>query len=173
MFCQLSDRHLVDIVTIGQMISVDRAGAADVAAVVDLQIALFREDAGVHEALVDLSWPVREGRRDIEHLLALPDAVVLVARDSPDAIGFLVGYLSQASASRVPHSYAVLRSLYAVASHRRRRAAGLLVQEFLSWARERGCVEARVDSYAANDPAQRFYERLGFAARSVTRVHTF
>jgi GNAT superfamily N-acetyltransferase len=46
----------------------------------------------------------------------------------------------------------------------------LLAERFLAWARSNGCVEAHVDSYSANAGAQRFYERIGFIARSVSRA---
>ena len=35
---------------------------------------------------------------------------------------------------------------------------------------EDACAEAHVESYVANQGAQRFYERLGFQARSVSRT---
>jgi ribosomal protein S18 acetylase RimI-like enzyme len=42
----------------------------------------------------------------------------------------------------------------------------------VDWARAKGCVEAHVDSYAANEPAQRLYERHGFVVRSTARALT-
>jgi len=44
----------------------------------------------------------------------------------------------------------------------------LLVDEFLAWARERGAPHAVVTAFAANESAQRFYERQGFASHTVT-----
>jgi ribosomal protein S18 acetylase RimI-like enzyme len=152
------------------MITIGPAGPDEVPAVAALQIALFREDAGVHEPRVDLTWPVREGERDISALIDRPDCVVLVARDGADVVGFLAAYVATASASRVPHSYAELRSLYVAPGGRRQGAARALVLEFLAWAREQGCADARVDAYAANQGAQHFYESLGFDAQSVSRV---
>ncbi|NMD25358.1 MAG: GNAT family N-acetyltransferase, partial [Actinobacteria bacterium] len=91
------------------------------------------------------------------------------ARDGPQAIGHLVGYTSAASPTRLPVTSAILRSMYVVPGHRRQGAAELLVRAFIQWAREKGCVEAHVDSYALNEAAQRLYERHGFVVRSTAR----
>lgn len=45
-----------------------------------------------------------------------------------------------------------------------------MTERFLAWARDNGCLEAHVDSYTANEPAQRFYDRHGFASNSIARV---
>jgi GNAT superfamily N-acetyltransferase len=148
----------------------DRASAADVEQLFDLQIALFREDAGVHDRNTDLTWPEREGRNDFERLLPDEGSLVMAARDGASVVGFLVGYLAPSSPTRRPVTYAVLRSLYVSPSHRGTDAARQLVDEFLAWARDRGCAEAHVDCYAANDHARRFYERQGFAPHSIQHV---
>ena len=41
------------------------------------------------------------------------------------------------------------------------------MQAFLAWAAEKGADRATVTAYAANDGAQRFYARHGFALKSV------
>jgi GNAT superfamily N-acetyltransferase len=146
------------------------ASAADVDQLVDLQLALFREDAGVHDRNTDLTWPEREGRHDFERLLADDGSLVLTARDGASVEGFLVGYLMPSSPTRRPVTYAILRSLYVSPTHRGTDAARQLVDQFLSWARDRGCAEAHVDCYAANDHARRFYERQGFAPHSIQHV---
>lgn len=143
------------------------ANRDDLDELVDLQTALFREDAGVHDRNVDLTWPVREGRSDFDRLLADDDSLVLAAREGASVVGFLVGYTTPSSPSRLPVTYAVLRSLYLDPSQRGTDAARRLVDGFLAWARDRGCAQALVDCYAANDHARRFYERQGFAAHSI------
>ena len=58
-----------------------------------------------------------------------------------------------------------------VAEDARRQGVGLMLADrFLEWARERGCVEAHVDHYAANNGAAALYERCGFQPRSISRV---
>lgn len=98
------------------------------------------------------------------------DSIVLVARAPDRIVGLLVGYAAQSSPTRRPVEYAVLRTMYVSPDSRRLGAATMLTEGFLSWARERGCAEAHVDHYAANHAAGQFYERIGFAERSISRA---
>lgn len=156
--------------TVSAMIDVGEASSDDLDRLVALELQLFVEDAGRHDTFVDLTWPERHGREDFERLLADEESVVLVATDGADAVGHLVGYTQHASATRHDVRYGVLRSMYVEAAHRRRGVGRLLTRRFLSWARGQGCVEAHVNSYTANQPAQDLYEREGFEARSLQRV---
>jgi ribosomal protein S18 acetylase RimI-like enzyme len=150
------------------MITVEPAAREDIVRLVELEAGLFREDAGRHDPFADTTWPDREGRQDFERLLANPHAVVLVARDGVTVVGHLVGYLSGSSPTRQPVTYGVLRSLYVDAEHRNSNVGAQLTDAFVAWAIANGCAEAHVESYAANEAAQRFYERLGFQPRSVS-----
>ena len=64
----------------------------------------------------------------------------------------------------------MLRTMYVVEGARRQGAAEMLTKQFLEWARARGCVEAHVDHYAANEGAAALYARCGFELRSVARA---
>jgi GNAT superfamily N-acetyltransferase len=63
---------------------------------------------------------------------------------------------------------AVLESMRVAPGARRAGAGSLLVRHFLTWARDCGAQQASVTAYAANDTAQRLYQRHGFAPKSVT-----
>ncbi|MDO8364115.1 MAG: GNAT family N-acetyltransferase [Actinomycetota bacterium] len=151
------------------MFIVGPATVDDIDTLVEQGAALFREDAGAFDTFIDFTWSAREGRADLERLLGSEDCLVLVARDD-EVIAHLVGYTHVASPTRLPVTYANLRSLYVEPSHRRRGVADQLTRAFVEWARVKGCAEALVDSYAANEPAQRLYERHGFAVRSTARA---
>ena len=60
--------------------------------------------------------------------------------------------------------------MYVAEDARRQGVAVMLTERFLDWARVRGCAEAHVDHYAANDAAGALYERCGFEERSVSRA---
>lgn len=152
------------------MIDIVEATSPDIEQLVALESALFVEDAGRHDPFADTTWPEREGRQDFDELIASPDAIVLAARHADDIVGLLVGYAAMSSPTRQPVQYAVLRSMYVAAPARRLRAATLLTDRFLDWARDRGCAEAHVDHYAANTAAGALYERCGFEERSVSRA---
>lgn len=149
---------------------IERAGIADIASLVVLESKLFAEDAGRHDKYADVTWPARSGQEDFVRLLADPTCLVLVARDGGEVVGYLDAYVSGATPTRQPVSYAMLRSMYVDLDRRRQGLGHLLVGQFIAWARDSGCVEAHVDSYVANGAAQNFYEQLGFAGRSLSRV---
>lgn len=152
------------------MIEVSEATSSEIGRLVELESGLFAEDAGRHDPLSDTTWPLREGRKDFEELMASPACIVLAARWAGEVIGFLAGYAQKASPTRQPVEYAVLRSMYVLESARRQGAATMLTKRFLGWARDRGCAEAHVDHYAANLQAAALYEQCGFEARSISRA---
>jgi len=152
------------------MVEVSEATSSEIGQLVELESALFAEDAGRHDPFADTTWPSREGRQDFEDLMASPDCIVVAARRSGEVVGLVVGYAQKASPTRRPVEYAVLRSMYVAGSVRRQGVATLLTERFLDWARDRGCVEAHVDHYAANFEAAALYEQCGFEARSVSRA---
>ena len=149
--------------------TIELANATDLDQLVELESALFREDAGVHEPDVDVAWPEREGRADFERLLGDDSCVVLVARADDHLVGFLAGYKAGPSPTR-PVLTAYLRSIYVRSAERRSGIAADLTDRFVQWAIDQGCTSAAVDSYAANDSAQQLYESLGFVVQSVHRV---
>ena len=152
------------------MINIAEATPADIETLVELEAALFAEDAGQHDPHSDTTWPNREGRKDFEDLIASPDRIVLAACRDDVVVGLLVGYAAKSSPTRQPVEYGILRSLYIAKEARRSGLATLLTERFVVRASERGCVEAHVDHYTANEAAGELYERCGFAPRSVARV---
>ena len=154
------------------MITVEEANSTDLDPLVELESALFLEDAGVHDPHADTTWPQREGHEDFAQLIASDDCLLLVASHSNETVGFLAGYATPSSPTRQPVEYAILRSLYVAASVRRLGAASTLTARFIDWARDRGCVEAHVDHYANNTGAGELYARIGFIPRSISRTLT-
>ena len=152
------------------MTSVEIANQGDVKSLVELEVLLFTEDAGVHDPHADVTWPQREGAADFQRLLADDNSVVLVARCNGTVVGHVAGYTALSSPTRQPVTFGVLRSMYV---RRDARGAGVgqrLTAAFVDWARGQGCVEVHVDSYFENATARRLYERSGFAPRSVAHV---
>lgn len=150
------------------MTIIEPATRDDIDRLVELEAGLFREDAGRHERFADVTWPEREGRDDFEHLLANPSALVLVARAGSVVVGHAVGYLHQSAPTRLPVTYAVLRSLYVDVGQRDAGVGSQLARAFISWSRANGSAVAHVENYVANEGARRFYERHGFEALSMS-----
>jgi GNAT superfamily N-acetyltransferase len=152
------------------MSGAEAAGPDDLERVVELQCALFREDGAVHDRFVDVRWALNESAADFSRMLNDARSLVLVVRRGNVTVGYLAGYIADVSPTRFPGLHAVLRSLYVLPDHRGRGVAGQLTEAFVSWARDRGCVQVGVDCYLANEPARRLYERHGFLAQSLHSV---
>jgi GNAT superfamily N-acetyltransferase len=148
-------------------ISISAAGPGDVDAVVASVAGLFQEDGGRHDAFMLVDWPEREGAAHYRGIVDDPATLLVLARDGGRVVGHLVGKLSEPSAIRTGR-FAVLESMRVAPDARGRGIGTRLVAEFFAWARESGAERASVTAFAANDGAQRFYARHGFAPHAVT-----
>jgi hypothetical protein len=74
-------------------LTVTAADRADLDDFVASVTGLFQEDAGAHDAVMDVSWPVREGHDYYGGLLADKASLLAVARDGDRVVGHLVGKL--------------------------------------------------------------------------------
>jgi GNAT superfamily N-acetyltransferase len=148
-------------------IRITKATPDDIPEVLASADALVATDAGRHDAAAtNLGWAAETGVAYCTALLASGDHLVLLARDGNDVVGHLTGRLSGPGgvhAIRV----ADLESIHVYPAHRGRGAGEQLLTAFLAWAAEKGAQRATVMAYAANDGAQRFCTRHGFALKSV------
>ena len=129
-------------------------------------IALVHTDAGRYDAeATDVSWADRSGAAYAAGALS-GDNVVLLARDGDTVAGHLVGRLYGPSSVH-PVRGAELESLHVYPRFRGTGVGSRLMEAFLAWAAEHGASRASVTAYAANEAALRFYQRHGFAVRSV------
>ncbi|WP_326825605.1 GNAT family N-acetyltransferase [Streptosporangium sp. NBC_01639] len=142
------------------------ATVADLEGVVACSSALFAEDAGLRDPTVNVAWPAERGMAQFRDALGDPYRLVMVAEDAGLIIGHLTGTLSGPTPMR-PVKVATLGSVYVQPAHRGQKIGAGLVEEFRAWARHHGAQYAGVTSYASNEAAVRFYERNGFAMRSV------
>ncbi|MFJ2028920.1 GNAT family N-acetyltransferase [Streptosporangium sp. NPDC087985] len=142
------------------------ATVADLEGVVACSSALFAEDAGTRDPTVNVNWPAERGLAQFRDALSDPYRLVMVAEDGGQIIGHLTGTLSGPTSMR-PVMVATLGSVYVRPAHRGQKIGTDLVEEFRAWARHHGAQYAGVTAYAGNEAAVRFYERNGFAMRSV------
>jgi ribosomal protein S18 acetylase RimI-like enzyme len=148
-------------------VSVTLAGHGDMDSFVASVIGLFREDAGTHDPSMDVAWPVRDGMAYYSGLLSEASCLLAVARDGDLVLGHLVGKLLEPDSLRLQR-FAVLESMRVAPSLRGRGIGGMLIEYFLGWARECGAQQASVTAFAANQRAQRLYQRQGFTPSAVT-----
>ena len=146
--------------------SVRSATDGDVAMLVELSAALFREDAGTRDPSTNVGWPLEYGLGYFAGFVGREDGVCLIADTGGVTIGYLAGYVREPDALR-PVKVAMLESMYVHEGARGTGVGGKLVRAFLDWAGKRGAERASVTAYSSNERAIRFYERLGFRPRSL------
>jgi ribosomal protein S18 acetylase RimI-like enzyme len=149
-------------------IRIDSATRDDIPEILASADALVATDAGVHDAAAtNLGWARETGTAYCTSLLDGDDNLVLLAREGDQVVGHLVGRL-RGPGSVHPVRVADLESIHVYPRHRNRGVGEQLMTAFLAWAAKKGAQRATVTAYAANNGAQRFYARHGFAVRSVT-----
>lgn len=146
---------------------VTTASHDDIDALVASVAGLFVEDGARHDSLMDVGWPAREGAAYYSALIGDQTCLVTLARQDSQVIGHLIGRLSEPGALRTGR-IAVLESMRVTPAARGTGVGSLLVENFLAWGRDHDAAQASVTAFAANRTAQRFYERHGFVAKSVT-----
>ncbi|MBB4917991.1 GNAT family N-acetyltransferase [Streptosporangium saharense] len=142
------------------------ATAADLDGVVACSSALFAEDAGRRDPSLDVNWPREHGPAHFTAALGDPARLVMVADDGGRIVGHMTGSISGPTSMR-PVPVATLGSIYVQPAYRGQKIGSRLVAEFRTWAGGGGAQYAGVTAYAGNEAAIRFYQRNGFATRSV------
>jgi GNAT superfamily N-acetyltransferase len=127
---------------------------------------LFAEDGAARDRLRDRDWPRDNNRTWCAGLIVAPDALVLVATEDSSVVGHLIGTFSPVS-SMWTAARAELVSTHVAPPYRGQGIGGRMVEDFITWGRERGAARLHVSAYAANSPAIRFYQRYGFVPLSI------
>lgn len=146
--------------------TIRRATLDDLEAVVKLAHRLGLDDAGTYGIATNLSWASEHGRDAYTRSISDERAVVLLAEERDDPIGYLFGRLNEPSTWRTAR-IAEIVTLYVVAARRDRGVGERLVRAFFDWARANQADRAAVSAYAQNQGALRFYQRVGFAPYEV------
>lgn len=148
------------------MIQIRRATADDLPGLVASSAGLFAEDAGTRDDTMNIEWPAQHAAASFTATLADPSRTVFVADDGGSIVGHLAAYVTEPSDIRLVRS-ATLLSMYVFPGHRSSGVGGRLVDAFKDWAVSQDAQRLTVTAYAANSGAIRFYQRNGFAPKSV------
>ncbi len=150
-----------------QDVQIRKATSNDIPSIVELNLALFQEDAGPRDPCMNLNWPKEEGYAHFSKLISCGDSVCLLATSGNETIGYLAGYLWNGGSLR-PLKMAELESMYVRQPCRSQGVGQQLVDEFVQWARQRDVQRISVTAYAANICAIAFYQGLGFGPKCLS-----
>jgi ribosomal protein S18 acetylase RimI-like enzyme len=123
-----------------------------------------------HEAWPQVFAPPSDPSRDAPHWqqsIAKPDAVTFVAEQSGQVIAFItVSLVTESNPLLQSVLVARIGSVCVSAQFRRHGIGRSLMARTEQWAHERGARDIRLNVWAFNAEALRFYEGLGYAVRS-------
>jgi len=141
-----------------------RATAADLPALLP---ALLVFEQGVVEAERPFNSRLKADSvryYDIARLIADKESIVLVAENADRLIGSGLAMLKSSSDNYVYDRHAYLGLMFVEPSFRGQGVVQRIIEELLTWAREKGITDFFLDVYAENAPAIRAYEKFGFRA---------
>jgi ribosomal protein S18 acetylase RimI-like enzyme len=110
--------------------------------------------------LVDAEWVERATRWNGER------SILYLAMAASAACGIVGASLDESDPTR-----AQLISMWTAPTHRQRGVGRLLVDQILVWARARGVCSLQLMVTSNNEPAMRFYQRLGFTRTGRTEPY--
>jgi len=121
----------------------------------------FSESVALADAMTDEQWNYRARQ------LSKPgEAVAFVAMEAAEAVGFIAGFVGRwrDGAMRPDRRDTVTLAKAWIDPRCRGRGLGRKLAEAVeAWAREQGAVTLEAQVTETNEPAARFYSRLGFA----------
>ena len=152
-------------------ISVRPAGAGDLAAVVELRLALLREH-GSNPLYARLRPDARErAKRLFAAQLASTNERIFLAEEKGKVVGIIRCVETVGSPLLDPSRYGYVSSAYVRPEARRRGALRALVSAARSWCSERGIDELRLHSVADDPGSNAAWDRLGFTVVEHMRRH--
>ncbi len=128
-------------------------------ALLDTPIA-FGSTYARESQFTNAEWTERVGRWNGEK------GIGYLAMDGDIACGIAGGLLEKQDATQ-----ASLVSMWTAPSHRQRGVGRLLVDEVIGWAQSRGVRRMLLMVTSSNEPAIRFYKRLGFTLTGRTEPY--
>ena len=88
--------------------------------------------------------------------------LAIIAEYKDEKIGYLSAQINGAYEYRSISKYGILADMFVLKEHRNLKIGTKLIKEFKKWAKQKGAKRIRVQSFAKNEKALRFYRRHGF-----------
>jgi len=157
----VGDQEITKII----MIKTRRAVAADLPAVQELNLKLFKKEFAEFDKTLDCDWTMSDkGEKYFSDRISFNGGCVFVAEDDDGKIvGYLAGGLSENEASRLDTGpMAELENMFVEDSYRGQKIGSALMDEFIRWCKDNNVSRVRVIASPGNVGGIRFYERNGF-----------
>lgn len=146
-------------------LAVREATLEDLKIILKLNSDLFDSDF-IHDDQLNLDWTYKEGKESFEKRIKDEDKLVLVAEIDGMIIGYLAGGITKTESWR-PIKRSELENIFIKENFRDKEVGTKLFEKFLNWSSRKGAKKLFVDTYAKNEKAVSFYEKMGFELKSL------
>jgi ribosomal protein S18 acetylase RimI-like enzyme len=142
-------------------VKIRKAKRDDLNKIRELNLLLFKEDYQ-RDQTFNLDWTFsKDGETFYKEMVTKSDSCALVAESKGEIVGYIVGNLKKEQI-RVKSKYAELEDMLVLPKFRNQGIGSKLLEEFISWCKQKGisCLSAKVT--VKNQQAVKFYKERGF-----------
>ena len=150
-------------------VSISRATILDLETVQRLNAMLCAKENVEYDQTIDADYPFsKSGEEYFRSRIESPDALVLIAKEGENSIGYLVGGIAEPEDYRKVMKIAELENMYIEEDFRGKGIGGKLSKQFEDWCKERKVQRIRYVASAQNLEAIKFYEAHGSKKVNIT-----
>jgi ribosomal protein S18 acetylase RimI-like enzyme len=144
-----------------------RATESDIEIVQAFGAKLLNYERENYDPSLDKDWAFSDEAKG-KYLAAIKEKYVLIAEAGGRPAGFLIGGIMPVKPGDArPIKQAYLNNIYVDESQRGAGIGERLVEEFKTYCKNEGVSRIGVSVLAANETANRFYNKVGFTPRSI------
>lgn len=150
-------------------IIIKNATIKDLLQIQELNLKLFKKELQEYDPILNLDWTFgAEGTKYFKERLTKNNSCVLLAMLKKQTVGYLCGSLLKKEAYRHTPPMAKLENIFVLDKYRSQGVGGKLYQEFENWCRAKKVKKIKVNAYAKNKRALKFYKANKFKELSTT-----
>mgnify|MGYP001578386314 FL=1 len=141
----------------------------DLSGVSELNRKLFKDQYRFDSAM-NLEWTAsRDGQKYLKRRISRSDGFVEVVENSKkDLVAYLAGAIVKRPMYRIKANYAELESIIVEPDYRGANLGSKLLSDFITWCRQNKINYISLLVASQNDPAIKFYKKIGFKPYDLT-----
>lgn len=143
-------------------ISYREAKPSDLSNIQSLNNKLFQKECSEYDKTLRCNWTFGEGASFIRKRIEEAVGFAWVAQEGRDVIGCLVGGIRALPSFRGGTKIGALEFMWVDPHYRGKGIGTELASRFLRWCKEQKLDRSKVELYAQNKDALRFYKRMGY-----------
>ena len=144
-------------------IVIKNATIDDLKRVQELNLLLFEKEHREYDSSLNLNWTFgKAGTKYYKHKISKDDGCFLIAITDNKIVGYLCGGLTKAESCRNLPIIAELENTFVLDEFRSKGIGKKLYNEFIDWCKTKNVGKVRVEAWAQNEFAIKFYRNNNF-----------